>query len=113
LKELPSRNADRLHSQHPTKRMKETTLKKEKDEGVDEKRITLKKSYINFEESKNLIWILDVFTEKSQRHKGQIKYLIKFLRTKHKKINWGSFSQDGKRFLKRYVNKNESFYIDA
>lgn len=85
----------------------ETVIKKNVDEGVDTKRIKFKGSKIDFEESKDMIWILDINTIKEQRNKGQAKKLIAYLRTKRKKIDWGAFSELGEIYLKKYVKHND------
>lgn len=92
-------------------------IKKEKDEGVDEKKASFNRSFIHYEETNEkwipfgkttgVIWILDAFTPPAERNRGQMREIVKFLKEKTKKIMWGEFTPMGERFLKRYEMSEE------
>lgn len=75
----------------------------EVDDGVVEKTVYLHGSELRYEEGEKTVWILSVFTPIEERNQGQAKALIQHLILKNKKIVWGEFLEDGKKFLQRYA----------
>ena len=43
------------------------------------------------------------YTPKKERNKGQMRKLISFLKGLKKKIDFGEFTNDGDKYLKRYA----------
>ena len=70
--------------------------------GIDKKIIRYKGSWISFEESDKCIWILACYTKKTERNRGQMRKLISFLKALKKPIDFGAFTDDGEKYIKKY-----------
>ncbi len=74
----------------------------EVDDGVIAKIIHLYDSTAQIEESQHVIWILTIFTPYYQQNLGQAKALIREIKSRNKRIEWGVFTEDGEKYLSRY-----------
>lgn len=60
------------------------------------------KSTLTWEESVSKIWICATYTPPRQRNRGNARRLIAWIKSKHKPVDFGIFTADGEKYLRRY-----------
>lgn len=64
-------------------------------------------AHLWFEMNDHVIWVIDTATEEVFRNQGRGKYLVRWLRkyaeNEGKTVEWGAFTEDGEKYLKKYT----------